>query len=184
MTAPNRLEHLQKLVQADLSVSEVVTHLPANLTNTTKMLPDRHPAALAISEDEGDSGGVPIDSVQSEGVLIDLPEDQGKLTTNLPVRPAPIAPQNVERRFVVIEGAASSYNPGSERQTTTSAPVSHNSLPSTDLQRGDLTSPRHHFTPIIALSKYPYRFCDKQHSQDIASAFFDQGKFWLREWDL
>lgn len=57
-------------------------------------------------------------------------------------------------------------------------------LPVTDLQRGDLASPRYHFTPIQALAKYPYKFCGRDLLQQVASAFFDQGKFWKREWEL
>lgn len=56
--------------------------------------------------------------------------------------------------------------------------------PVADLKRGSLASPRHHFTPIQALSRYPYKYCSKSHMQDIASSFFDQGKFWQRQWDL
>lgn len=57
-------------------------------------------------------------------------------------------------------------------------------LPPTTLDRGHLGSPTHHYSPVVALSKYPYKWCDKTHAQDIASAFFDRGKFWAREWDL
>jgi hypothetical protein len=73
------------------------------------------------------------------------------------------------------------------RPSTAQAPAPRTDaawLPVSDLQRGDLASPRHHFTPIQALAKYPYKYCNKIHMQDIASAFFDQGKFWQREWDL
>jgi len=57
-------------------------------------------------------------------------------------------------------------------------------LTDTDLKPGGLISFGHKFTSIQALSKYPYKFCNKADMQDIASAFFDAGKFWDREWDL
>ncbi|KAH7411613.1 hypothetical protein DE146DRAFT_602960 [Phaeosphaeria sp. MPI-PUGE-AT-0046c] len=90
---------------------------------------------------------------------------------------------NTERRFVLVEGAVSSYNIGNKRSST-APPVPSSPLPTIDLSRGDLAPARHHFTPILALAKYPYKFCNPSHSQDIASAFFDAGKFWKREWDL
>ena len=96
---------------------------------------------------------------------------------------SPGAQPNTDRRFVWVEGAVSSYNPG-KMFNVRDPPLSTSALPSSDLNRGDLTAPHHHFTPIQALAKYPYRFCNKSHSQGIASAFFDAGKFWKREWDL
>ncbi|ENI06892.1 hypothetical protein COCC4DRAFT_49509 [Bipolaris maydis ATCC 48331] len=56
--------------------------------------------------------------------------------------------------------------------------------PTTNLRRGELASAHDHFTPIQALAKYPYTYCDKSHMQPIASAIFDQGKFWNRVWDI
>jgi hypothetical protein len=72
----------------------------------------------------------------------------------------------------------------SATQTPTAPSKVSPALPTTNLNRGDLATVYHLFTPIQALAKYPYKFCDKNHSQDIASAFFDGGKFWKREWDL
>lgn len=92
--------------------------------------------------------------------------------------------ENPDRRFVLIEGAASSYSPSATMQVPVCPPTAAKKLPTTNLQRGDLASLYDHFTPLLAVAKYPYKFCNKQHSQDIASAFFDEGKFWLREWDL
>lgn len=40
------------------------------------------------------------------------------------------------------------------------------------------------FCPLIAVSRYPYRFIHGELSQRVASEFFDQGKFWKRSWDL
>jgi len=65
-----------------------------------------------------------------------------------------------------------------------SRPPTTATMPPTDLQRGQLASSRHRFAPIRGWSKYPYAFCDEPRTQAIASAFFDQGKFWGREWDL
>ncbi|GAQ04283.1 hypothetical protein ALT_1604 [Aspergillus lentulus] len=40
------------------------------------------------------------------------------------------------------------------------------------------------FCPLMALSRYPYKFVRKELSQTVASRFFDGGKFWQRVWDL
>lgn len=40
------------------------------------------------------------------------------------------------------------------------------------------------FCPIVAISKYPYKFVPYQLSVDIAHGFFDDGKFWYRPWDM
>ncbi|GFF83166.1 uncharacterized nucleolar protein C2C4.08 [Aspergillus udagawae] len=40
------------------------------------------------------------------------------------------------------------------------------------------------FCPLMAMSRYPYKFVRKELSQTVASQFFDGGKFWQRVWDL
>jgi hypothetical protein len=131
------------------------------------------------------------DDDESGGVLLDEPEPLPATSSKQPAisshtKAAPVSTHvqsNTERRFILLEGMASSYNLGA-MQTPTGPPRAASTLPLTDLKSGDLTAAEHHFTPIVALAKYPYKFCNKAHSQDIASAFFDQGKFWNREWDL
>jgi len=49
---------------------------------------------------------------------------------------------------------------------------------------GEVTIHGEAFCPIQALAKYPYKFVPKAYSQAVASAIFDGGKFWQREWDL
>lgn len=40
-------------------------------------------------------------------------------------------------------------------------------------------------SPILAVSKYPYKFvADKELSERIAQKFFIDGKFWRRQWDM
>ncbi|KAF2232955.1 hypothetical protein EV356DRAFT_487814 [Viridothelium virens] len=55
---------------------------------------------------------------------------------------------------------------------------------SLDPRRGQLTAPEECFCPILAISKFPYRFVNEEASQPIASAFFDAEKFWMRDWDV
>jgi hypothetical protein len=40
------------------------------------------------------------------------------------------------------------------------------------------------FSPFAAVTKYCYKFLDKEYSQLVATAFFDEGKIFNREWDL
>ena len=164
-----RLERLRNLVQADVDA-----------------LPDRavspEAAFESASHDEG-SGGVSLNFDQSQTSTI---KQTSPTETNSPVKEGCAAADveaSAERRFVWVKDAESSFNPGPLRQSV-KPPKATTRLASTDLHRGDLTSARHHFTPIQALAKYPYKFCNKDHMQDIASAFFDKGKFWEREWDL
>jgi hypothetical protein len=118
-----------------------------------------------------------IDDDESGGVSLQAPD---MLDSKQGVSNETHAIDTPERRFVWLKDAASSFNPNLDAMRISTAAE----LPATDLQRGDLTPARHHYTPIQALAKYPYKYCNKSLMQDIASAFFDQGKFWNREWDL
>ncbi|KAA8646301.1 hypothetical protein EYZ11_004422 [Aspergillus tanneri] len=40
------------------------------------------------------------------------------------------------------------------------------------------------FCPVVAVSRFPYKFVKDQLSQTVASQFFDRGQFWSRSWDL
>ncbi|KAI9839010.1 MAG: hypothetical protein M1837_002297 [Sclerophora amabilis] len=51
-------------------------------------------------------------------------------------------------------------------------------------QRGQLTSPGQSFCPILAVAKYPYRHINKEGQDEVAQAFFVEGRFWERDWDI
>lgn len=40
------------------------------------------------------------------------------------------------------------------------------------------------FCPFTAVTKFCYKFVKREFQQPIATAFFDEGKIWNREWDL
>ena len=40
------------------------------------------------------------------------------------------------------------------------------------------------FCPLLAVTKFPYKFVKKEFMQQIATVFFDEGKIWNREWEL
>lgn len=88
--------------------------------------------------------------------------------------------ENTECRLVWHPDMPSAYNLGSRPKRTA---VPSAKVPHVDLKAGELARIKY-FTPIVALSKYPYKFCHKDYMQDIASEFFHAGKFWDREWDL
>jgi hypothetical protein len=52
------------------------------------------------------------------------------------------------------------------------------------LRRGQVTIHGEAFCPILPVAKYPYKYVPRAESQAVASAFFDNGQFWQREWDL
>ena len=173
--ASARLQRLQRFVQVDLDTLPDRPSSPRRESN-----PEPEPNHANSNSSGGASlRNIPPDSPASK--------QTSPNQTIAAIKTPPI--ENTERRFVWIKDTYSSFNPNldSMRPSTAQAPAPLTDaagLPVSDLQRGDLASPRHHFTPIQALAKYPYKYCNKIHMQDIASAFFDQGKFWEREWDL
>lgn len=59
--------------------------------------------------------------------------------------------------------------------------------PKTDNRLGEVSPLGCRFCPILALAKFPYRYLIRSawsSQQLIASKFFDEGKFWQREWNL
>ncbi|KAJ4340925.1 hypothetical protein N0V95_007379 [Ascochyta clinopodiicola] len=161
MASAARLQRLRKLTQVDVDA-----------------LPDLAPEPAF--DDSDVSGGVPLEP------LIDTPSEQTAADSRQPRPEQTTDEPNTDRRYLWLKDTESSYNPISMLKSpiNTATPKPSAALPATNLKRGDLASTRLHFTPIQALGKYPYKFCNKTNSQDIASAFFDQGKFWAREWDL
>jgi hypothetical protein len=171
-----RLQRLRRFVQADLDA------LPDRPVSPQ---PEFKPELRADHASNDSVGGVSLENTPPNA-----PVSKQTSTSNIGSSiKTPPAVENTERRFVWLKDANSSFNPDLDSMRLSTAPnltprTDAAGLPVSDLQRGDLASPRHHFTPIQALAKYPYKYCNKSHMQDIASAFFDQGKFWQREWDL
>jgi hypothetical protein len=164
-SAAARLARLRLSVQSDLNA------LPDQ--------PNPNPNPELESEiDEDTSGGVCLDSSSKQPDTAPSPVPAPPVTFNTPEEEIP--QENLERRFVWKQGVTSSYNLGSQPKL---AALPIYKLPPVDLKKGE-TATQKYFTSITALSKYPYLFCNKSCMQDIASAFFDAGKFWTREWDL
>ncbi|KAL6705229.1 hypothetical protein ACN47E_007189 [Coniothyrium glycines] len=159
-----RLERLRELVQV---------HVDA--------LPDRAVTPQAeVSTGSDSDGGVPLDPQLQ-------PNDNHftPLGTDHDSNTAPPSNADLSDQWAAwLDNIESSNTTNLEtKQQPTAAPTA-SSAPVTGLQQGHLTAPDQLFTPIQALARYPYKFCDKTHMQDIASIFFDAGKFWEREWSL
>ncbi|CAN9225007.1 unnamed protein product [Alternaria alternata] len=176
--ASARLQRLQRFVQVDLDT------LPDRPTSPRR---ESEPEPEPNHANSNSSGGISLRNIPPDSPAS---KQTSRDWTVAAIKTPPV--ENTERRFVWIKDAYSSFNPNLDpmRPSTAQAPAPRTDaagLSVSDLQRGDLASPRHHFTPIQALAKYPYKYCNKIHMQDIASAFFDQGKFWQREyyiWDI
>ncbi|CBX96780.1 hypothetical protein LEMA_P099110.1 [Plenodomus lingam JN3] len=170
MALSTRLERLRKLVQEDVHA-----------------LPKKS-APLVPGPASDEHGGLALEPEQSQAPWLPdsskrvVATDEADCSAKPAVKPT-ISDDKPDRRFVWLQDAQSSYNPNSTSMPPASLPQP-TKISTTHLHRGDLVSPRYHFTPIQALAKYPYKFCSRDTSQGIASAFFDQGKFWEREWEL
>ncbi|USP80751.1 hypothetical protein yc1106_08025 [Curvularia clavata] len=171
MISAERLEQLRELIEADFDA-----------------LPNRQPL-LDLPDDSSDSSG----GILLEPNVLDMPayeqhvlEEKTAVQKTASHATATSPVENSDRRSLWVKDTPSSFNPSLDSLRISSpSPVSDAPEPPvTDLQCGHLSAPHHHFTPIQALAKYPYVYCNKSHMQDIASAFFDQGKFWERVWDL
>ncbi|OGM41025.1 hypothetical protein ABOM_010301 [Aspergillus bombycis] len=68
--------------------------------------------------------------------------------------------------------------PGSSTQTI---PV--DTIPSPSLEGSDVPHDGT-FSPLVTISRYAYKYVKGPLSQQLASEFFDGGKFWNRCWDL
>ncbi|KAF2640668.1 hypothetical protein P280DRAFT_469392 [Massarina eburnea CBS 473.64] len=159
-----RLARLSKLVQPDLAA-----------------LPDRTltpPPEQETVSDDNTPGGISLFTPSSKPATPAVSPTVESFEAD--TAPAPASEGNIERRFVWEKGAESTYNLGSMPRLV---PLPTSKLPPIDLKQSECATVKF-FSPFVALSKYPYKFCDNKYTQDIASAFFDAGKFWTRQWDL
>ncbi|KAH7392785.1 hypothetical protein BKA66DRAFT_312052 [Pyrenochaeta sp. MPI-SDFR-AT-0127] len=173
MALSARLEQVRKLAQADIDA-----------------LPDQPVPPIPETGYAGDDevlGGVLLELTPPQSLLSPTisPSKQSTFTcANSHIQVAqPVDRSNSGDRFIWAKGAESAYNLGTSRLPTN--PCQPAVTPAvTGLQQGDLVPAHHRFTPILALAKYPYKFCNRDQMQEIASIFFDQGKFWEQTWDL
>lgn len=163
MASAARLERLRKLIQAEVDALPERSSVPIVDGGDTPEGAVHEPPIDASSQQT--TTGPP--QLQAESTIQELSTNRWNTRTK------------VGRDTGCSHDSASIPTSVATTSLTLSAP-----LPATKLNRGDLAQAQQYFTPIQALAKYPYRFCNRSHQQDVASAFFDQGKFWAREWDL
>jgi hypothetical protein len=70
------------------------------------------------------------------------------------------------------------------RQSATPAMPSYNGSFDFDSRKGEPAPRGIAFSPFLAVTKFCYKFVKRQFQQQLATAFFDAGKIWNREWDL
>jgi hypothetical protein len=165
MALQARLARMRKLVQVDADA-----------------LPDRSASPEVVSHGtDKESGGVSLENTQPASK-----QDTSNDTDTATKGPGPAADESADRRYVWVKDAKSSFNPNLDSMRLSTAPPDSAELPATDIQRGDLASALHGYSPLRAVAKYPYKYCksDRTIMQDIASDFFDNEKIWNREWDL
>lgn len=164
----SRLDRLRKLVEPDLQA-----------------LPER--AASPELSDDDTGGGISLDTTASNVVELQADEqeqeqEQKKAEPKACFTAVPTKLEEApEKLFLLKEGATSLHNVSAASEISKFPSAA---LPPLHLSKGELSPAGQQFTPITAFSKYPYKFCNLSNSQAIASAFFDAGKFWDREWDL
>jgi len=91
--------------------------------------------------------------------------------------------QERERLARESEAASMKHPSSSKDMPTEPLPESFK----TDGQFGEVSPFGVRFCPILALAKFPYKYLPRSawsSQQAIASKFFDEGKFWQREWSL
>lgn len=171
MISAERLEELRELIEPDVNA-----------------LPDRRTFPDTKDGDSDSSGGVLLepDLLDMSACEQDIPKEKISLSETPSTATPTLTAGHSDRSFVRAEKASSSFDLNIDSLSVSSSPSGPQAIepPATDLQRGDLSPAHRQFTPIQALARYPYTYCSKSCMQDIASAFFDQGKFWKRVWDL
>lgn len=77
------------------------------------------------------------------------------------------------------------------RDVNTSAPekvkpsITEESKPGNEQQKDDaLTDLTDYYVNLIPFSRYPYKYVDQTHSEQVADKFFNANKFWNRRWDM
>lgn len=167
MATAARLRRLRELMQLDINA-----------------LPDRPSSPEQAVSDDDEPGGVSLEPPSPPQLDNTSSKQTVYNATHSFTKPANVTAEHLDRPFVWIPDAGSSCNANVTSHLSASEKSITAKPPTTALHRGHLASARQHFAPIHALARYPYKFCNKSCSQDIASFFFDQGKFWEREWDL
>jgi len=82
-----------------------------------------------------------------------------------------------------LSGEESDYMPSIRDRVTDHVTLK---VPDDDIQYQPLPNSDTAFVPILRLAKFPYipHYIPKEHSENVAAKFFNQQKFWNRQWNL
>ena len=183
--ASSRLNRLKAIVaKTDLESLPDLSSLSLE-EKTNGVAYDRaHSTEPAESSAKAGDGGValPFELLQSitrpPQTQKSTPEPPEQSIANSEKTEEPNIERNGENRFLWL--TAPSFDPPNTQRASRSSP----SPPSLNLKGGELAPPNLSFSPILPLSKYPYKFINGNAMQTVASAFFDNQQFWQRKWDL
>jgi hypothetical protein len=100
--------------------------------------------------------------------------------------------EDCEMEMIQIEPEETASNDVVGDDTDSSDEEAENEVParsgpgaiSDNLIRGELSAIGEFFVPVVAFSKFPYKYITKNRKEDVADAFFNAGKFWDCTWDL
>ncbi|PWY92349.1 hypothetical protein BO70DRAFT_391765 [Aspergillus heteromorphus CBS 117.55] len=113
-----------------------------------------------------------------------------KLNTGLcppaPPAPIPIPDQTIVNPTTITKETPPPVAPEKTPRMTEPVPAPLPAPMSAPLATAERPAPPSdgHFTPLLVIAKYPYRQIKGELSQQVASRFFDAGKFWNRPWDI
>ncbi|KAK1139866.1 hypothetical protein N8T08_011111 [Aspergillus melleus] len=88
---------------------------------------------------------------------------------------------------ILVEEHLEKASPEKTTQETPDNPDQASESTASSEQSSSSPDPPEHdgsFCPLLAISRYPYRFLKDKLSQSVASRFFDRGQFWSRSWDV
>jgi hypothetical protein len=182
MALASRLDGLEQLLAADMEA-----------------LPDMPPAA-GVADTESD-GGVQLTTHEGKGLLSELEmlaitDDDNQAQAREFSRPHDLKASTSDPEpappLLSHQGLSTIAAPHPDSESARKNTVSVDKIPERPVARssqstlgcGDLASPDQAYSPVLAISKFPYHFVEKRDSQNVASAIFDNNKFWELGWDL
>ena len=171
MTA-SRQERLRKALESDLIN---LPDKPQSPQTSVKAVP-QSPQMISPVASTGQEQKVPLGN-NDEGVQSDSEDSEADCYMEM----APIIEEDKEPTHSIDEDDASSSTCS---DAMPSVPIASTATPQTRLVRGQLSSLGESFCPIIAVSKFPYKYIAKTDSERVADKFFNAGQFWMRKWDL
>ena len=155
----------------------------AKIERLKQLLGDDYPEPLAPLDTHATNQAKTTSQVPSTGVsegdkIPSFSDSEGESDEVVPTMPSTSkGKQNSARR--------NKFNGSSHQQTLPWRAKPHLQLFNPHHKDiGRLAPVNQAFCPVIAVSKYPYKFVSQDISEPIAERFFNDSKFWYRPWDV